>query len=73
MEFRLLFSGRVRPTANKGHPKETHEIRKAFHPQLRLLWDNRPNLRQLARSWTSRASDDEPPIEYNLKDEEARI
>jgi hypothetical protein len=52
IEFRLLFQGLVRPTANKGHPVETHAIRRDFHLQLRHLWDSRPGLRQLAEQWS---------------------
>jgi hypothetical protein len=52
MEFRLLFEGLVRPTGNKGHPAETHTIRKVFHPQLRRLWESRPGLRQLAELYS---------------------
>lgn len=72
MEFRLLFQGLVRPTGNKGHPVETHEIRKIFHPQLRHLWTSRPTLRQLAERWSLKLPG-VPPTNYSPADEEARV
>lgn len=47
VEFRLLYEGELRPTGNKGHPEETHAIRRSFHPQLRRLWKTNPNLRTM--------------------------
>jgi hypothetical protein len=54
MEFRLLYQGELPSSGNKGHPKEKHEIRRAFHPQLRRLWKQRQNLRLYAFQWFSR-------------------
>jgi hypothetical protein len=50
VEFRLLYEGKLRPSANRGHALETHEIRKKFHPQLRRLWKISPNLRTMAEN-----------------------
>jgi hypothetical protein len=44
MKFRLTYEGRLQ--AN-GSPDHKHEIRKAFHPQLKRLWEVEPNL----KSW----------------------
>jgi hypothetical protein len=49
MEFRLLYEGELLPCSNsKRRPKEKHAIRRAFHPQLRRLWQTRSNLKDLA-------------------------
>ena len=63
VEFRLLFHGTVRPTGNKGHPMDTHAIRRVFHPQLRLLWATRPSLGQLAQQWSLKLAY-APPTDY---------
>jgi hypothetical protein len=50
MEFRLLYSGRVRGSNGKGsRPEEKHALRREFHPQLRRLWNCNSSLDQLAR------------------------
>jgi hypothetical protein len=72
VEFRLLFQGLVRPTGNKGHPENTHAIRRMFHPQLRLLWTTRSPLRQLAERW-SRKFPNTTPTNYTPEDEEKRV
>lgn len=72
MEFRLLFEGLVRPTGNKGHPGDTHAIRKVFHPQLRHLWESRPSLRQLAEHWSLKLPE-AIPTGYSSIDEKLRI
>ncbi|MBZ5660537.1 MAG: hypothetical protein LAO08_09030 [Acidobacteriia bacterium] len=48
MEFRLTYQGPLR-AANFSEPgaKHKHEIRRVFHPQLRRLWKNNPNLGRL--------------------------
>ncbi len=53
MEFRLLFEGELLPSAGtKKRTSEKHTIRRAFHPQLRRLWDISPNLKSLAnQAW----------------------
>jgi len=51
MEFRLLYQGELLPSGNKTRPKEKHAIRRVFHPQLRRLWNVKPNLRQIAFNW----------------------
>jgi hypothetical protein len=49
MEFRLLYEGELLPSGNKKRrPAEKHAIRRAFHPQLRRLWNVKSNLRQYA-------------------------
>jgi hypothetical protein len=49
VEFRLLYAGELPPSGNQTRRGEIkHKIRRAFHPQLRRLWDVNPNLRQLA-------------------------
>jgi hypothetical protein len=49
MEFRLLYEGQLLPSSNsKRRASEKHSIRQAFHPQLRRLWQVKPNLRDLA-------------------------
>ncbi len=72
MEFRLLFEGLVRPTGNKGHPGNTHAIRKMFHPQLRHLWQSRPSLRHLAEHWSLKLPE-AIPTGYSSIDETLRI
>lgn len=72
MEFRLLFQGLVRPTGNKGHPAETHAIRRVFHPQLRHLWESRPGLRQLAEHWSVKLPEAKP-TGYSSVDEILRV
>ena len=42
MEFRLTYEGQLK---SDGSPKHKHEIRRAFHPQLRALWDMHPYLK----------------------------
>src|SRR5258708_29854488 len=49
VEFRLLYDGELPSTGNKGKPHEVHAIRRAFHPQLRRLWNAEGNLRELAK------------------------
>jgi hypothetical protein len=39
MEFILTYRG---PLKSNGKPKEKHQIRCAFHPQLKRLWDQLP-------------------------------
>lgn len=55
LEFRLIYEGDLPPCTNaKRRPKEKHAIRRVFHPQLRRLWELKPNLRQLAEDlWVS--------------------
>ena len=72
MEFRLIFEGEVRPTGNRPHARETHLIRRMFHPQLYRLWMTRPSLRQLAEHWSLKMAD-APPTGYSQADEEKRV
>jgi len=48
VEFRLLYEGELLSSGNKGKPRESHAIRRIFHPQLRRLWTVENNLRHLA-------------------------
>lgn len=49
VEFRLLYSGELLPSGGaNSRAGEKHAIRRHFHPQLRRLWNIKPNLRQLA-------------------------
>ena len=41
MKFRLTYEGLLKANGNTQHK---HEIRKAFHPQLKRLWEVEPNL-----------------------------
>lgn len=42
MEFRLLYKGGLSAGGKGGKRDEKHNIRKNFHPQLRVLWDQEP-------------------------------
>ena len=48
MEFRLTYEGPLYAASNSGsrRAKHKHEIRKAFHRQLRALWQGHPFLKQ---------------------------
>lgn len=48
MEFHLLYSGPLHSDRSESSRTEKHEIRKAFHRQLRRLWQVHPNLRERA-------------------------
>ncbi|MBW1715980.1 MAG: hypothetical protein JRJ77_09175 [Deltaproteobacteria bacterium] len=39
MEFTLLYQG---PLKSRGSAKQKQEIRRVFHPQLKLLWSQQP-------------------------------
>ncbi len=53
MEFRLTHRGRLRAESCQdratpgpyGRANDKHELRKLFHPQLRELWKQHPDLR----------------------------
>jgi hypothetical protein len=50
VEFRLLYEGEVKPSGgSNSRPAEKHEIRRAFHPQLRRLWLTNESVRQYAQ------------------------
>lgn len=51
VEFRLIYEGEILPSGNKSRPKEKHEIRRSFHPQLRQLWRAKPTLRELVDAY----------------------
>jgi hypothetical protein len=45
MKFRLTYEGRLESSGNSGgKSRHKHEIRRAFHPQLKQLWQIEPNL-----------------------------
>jgi hypothetical protein len=49
VEFRLLYEGELLPSAGtKKRASEKHAIRRAFHPQLRRLWNINKSLCNLA-------------------------
>lgn len=52
MEFRLLYQGELL-SASRDSPRSAHKhaIRKAFHPQLRRLWNTERNLKALAEHY----------------------
>jgi hypothetical protein len=60
MEFRLLYEGELLSSGNQSRPKEKHAIRRVFHPQLRRLWSERPNLRSYADHVFVRSIDERP-------------
>jgi hypothetical protein len=47
VQFRLLYTGLL-PSDSSADAQTKHRIRKYFHPQLRRLWSNHPNLIQYA-------------------------
>jgi hypothetical protein len=50
VEFRLLYHGILLPSAGTSRrSSEKHDIRKAFHPQLKRLWNVKSGLRELAQ------------------------
>jgi hypothetical protein len=59
MEFRLLYQGPLpAEKCESGHAsgpsrraKDKHQLRKHFHPQLRELWEQHPDLREQANSF----------------------
>jgi hypothetical protein len=55
VEFRLLYSGLLLGASrNNTRASEKHELRRAFHPQLRRLWATNRNLIGLAEHWAPR-------------------
>ena len=51
MQFRLTYEGELKPTGNNTrNSSHKHEIRRAFHPQLKALWETNINLRSLAET-----------------------
>lgn len=47
MKFTLTYDGPLPSSGNKSKPAVVWEIRKAFHPQLKDLWQSHPALRQV--------------------------
>ena len=55
-----MYEGELLASNNtKRRPREKHMIRRAFHPQLRRLWNINNNLRQLAINQSGKST--EPP------------
>ncbi|MBN1567955.1 MAG: hypothetical protein JXA73_08905 [Acidobacteria bacterium] len=55
MEFRLLYEGPLRAERQNyggltGRARDKHELRKCFHPQLKELWSQHPDLRRQTES-----------------------
>jgi len=51
MQFRLTYEGPLKASGNNSrNTAYKHEIRKAFHPQLKNLWTNNINLNALAHT-----------------------
>ncbi|MEO8052306.1 MAG: hypothetical protein ABI833_18000 [Acidobacteriota bacterium] len=56
MEFRLIYQGALPAeqrginSGPEGRAKDKHRLRKLFHPQLRELWKQHPDLREQASS-----------------------
>ena len=49
LEFRLLYEGELKPSGGSNtRSAEKHEIRRAFHPQLRRLWHTHESVRRYA-------------------------
>ena len=49
MRFRLMFEGEIRPRQKADLP-HIHQIRQAFHPQLKRLWGH-PPLSEMQTEW----------------------
>ena len=59
VEFRLIFEGNLPPSGgSNSRASEKHQIRRAFHPQLRRLWSLNSNLRSLAGHEFKRSEED---------------
>jgi hypothetical protein len=70
VEFRLLYAGELLPSSNtKRRAKEKHAIRRAFHPQLRRLWDVRTNLQEVADRAFIQSIEDRALV-YNIHGED---
>jgi hypothetical protein len=48
MKFRLIYDGQL-PPEDKAGADLKHEIRRQFHPQLRTLWEQSPDLARLLK------------------------
>jgi hypothetical protein len=75
MQFRLTYEGALRSSGNNNrNTANKHEIRKAFHPQLKNLWDVNANLKSLAETpynfyrnplpFNTRKPDPNDPVSY---------
>ena len=62
VEFRLIYEGTLPPSGGRRHQtcRETPQIRRFLHPQLRRLWHVQDNLRHLAEHAC-------PPFDAQLK------
>jgi hypothetical protein len=73
VEFRLIYEGELLSSGNRGSTVcNKHNIRKAFHPQLRRLWALHSSIRQYARSqfdpakWTDPVNTEDERTEAGL-------
>lgn len=55
MEFRLTYAGKLLSTNDRNEQRlkerslHVHDVRKSLHPQMKLLWDQHPALREEKR------------------------
>ncbi len=66
MEFRLVFQGNLIGSSNKkNRTYEKHQIRRAFHPQMRRLWETKSKLKDFAERVGVRALTEERSVIEN--------
>lgn len=71
MQFRLTYEGPLRPSGNNtSYGTHKHEIRRAFHPQLKRLWETDLNLRQIGAADYDHFVD--PSNDWRLRTKERR-
>lgn len=63
MQFRLTYVGSLKPSGNNSsRGTHKHEIRKQFHPQLKSLWAQNPNLKGIGEANYKHFVDHEMPV-----------
>jgi hypothetical protein len=61
MEFRLIYEGSLKASGNASkHVKDKHAIRKQFHKQLSILYDNHPKLSRWKNNLQSEPNTNDP-------------
>ena len=60
MKFRLTYEGRL---LGNGRAQHKHKIRRAFHPQLKRLWEVHQNL----KNWVSPRAPNSPHPPLGLR------
>src|SRR5258708_2860631 len=67
MRFRLFYEGRLLG-ATQSSPRAEHkqEIRKAFHPQLKRLWEMHPTF--MGMGWAGGSHSDPAAFDYHPED-----